>query len=84
MDNEKRIKILERSFSIMEEIILNCFNEDEKELRQRMKSEGDARLDECRVKRLGPDEYCAIKDALTKLSSLSYNEIEEMYHLLKD
>ncbi len=28
MDNEKRIKILERSFSIMEEIILNSFVEE--------------------------------------------------------
>ena len=39
MDNERRVKILERSFEIMEEMLLKCFASNEEELRHNLKIE---------------------------------------------
>ena len=83
MDNERRVKILERSFEIMEEMLLKCFASNEEELRHNLKIEGERRLQEQKEKNLPVDEYIAIHEALTKLSGLSYEEIEEIYELIQ-
>lgn len=80
MDNQERVKILDRAFSIMEEIIKNFFIDDEELFRERVKNaiqnailENDDQL-----------EYKALLDAQAKFDDLSFAEITEMYQLLSD
>lgn len=80
MDNQERVKILDRAFSIMEEIIKNFYIDDEELFRERVKNaiqndilENDDQL-----------EYKALLDAQAKFDDLSFAEITEMYELLFD
>ena len=80
MDNQERVKILDRAFSIMEEIIKNFYIDDEELFRERVKNaiqndilENDDQL-----------EYKALLDAQAKFDDLSFAEITEMYELLYD
>ena len=80
MDNQERVKILDRAFSIMEEIIKNFYIDDEELFRERVKNaiqnailENDDQL-----------EYKALLDAQAKFDDLSFAEITEMYELLSD
>ena len=80
MDNQERIKILDRSFSIMEEIIKNLYIDDERLFRERVKNAIQNDI----LENDDPIEYKALLDAQTKFDDLSFAEITEMYELLAD
>ena len=80
MDNQEQVKILDRTFSITEEIIKNFYIDDEELFRERVKNaiqnailENDDQL-----------EYKALLNAQAKFDDLSFAEITEMYELLSE
>ena len=73
------IKVLERAFNLMEEIILKCYEEnDEKATRENIKKY----LDDFESKVNNKEDFCVMKDARAKLDALSYQEMAEIYEIL--
>ena len=80
MDNQEQVKILDRTFSITEEIIKNFYIDDEELFRERVKNaiqnailENDDQL-----------EYKALLNDQAKFDDFSFAEITEMYELLSE
>lgn len=80
MDNQERIKILDRSFSIVEEIIKNFYIDDEALFRERVKNAIQNDI----LENDDPIEYKALLDAQTKFDDLSFAEITEIYELISN
>ena len=80
MDNQERVKILDRAFSIMEEIIKNFYIDDEELFRERVKNA----IQNAILENDDQFEYKALLDAQARFDDLSFAEITEMYELLAD
>lgn len=78
--NAKRVQILERSFTILEEVIRNCLLDTEEQTRKAI--EKDIKY---RIKYAEDDiELLAIKDAFLKLCDLSFEEMCEMADIIEE
>ena len=80
MNNEERVKILERSFDLLDELLNSCFCDDEKQTREKFNKE----IDERYKKSNDPIEKLALMDAKVKFSDLSWPEIEECYEIVAE
>lgn len=78
-DNKTRIKILERSFDIMEEVIIKGFVEDdEKKTRKNFATI----LAEKRKSLVTEVDQKALQEVDYKLGNLTYIEISEIYDII--
>ena len=79
MDNETRILILEKSFNYLEEIIGECYVEDdEKQTFENI----DNKIAELLKTTKEDIDRQAIYDAMKKLEAFSFDEIAEIYDTL--
>ncbi len=79
MNNEEEIKILEKSFDLMEKFIINCYvKNDERSTRLNIKDTAKALKKACK----NEIDLKALMEAVKKLDSLSFLEIEEIYDIL--
>ena len=79
MDNETRILILEKSFNYLEEIIGECYVEDdEKQTFENI----DNKIAELLKTTKEDIDRQAIYDAMKKLEAFSFEEIAEIYDTL--
>ncbi len=81
MDNKKRIKILELSFSIMENLLLSKEFKNKEELLAAAKKGVDISQ---RDEKMPIELKLAYVEAYTKLDSLSWEEIQEIKDIISD
>lgn len=79
MDNETRILILEKSFNYVEEIITECYVEDDE---KQTFAKIDNKIAELLKTTKEDIDRQAIYDAMKKLETLSFEEIAEIYDTL--
>ena len=79
MTNEERVYILEKSFDLMEDIIVHCFIANDEDLMRFNVTRYKEKLEK---KLKNEKDKLALSDALKKLAALSYEEIEEIYDIV--
>ena len=81
MDNETRVKILARSFDLIEEIVCKCLKSTEEATRSAIKEEFLRRYDKVGD---NANEKIALMEAYKKIEVMEYGELVELVDLFGD